>query len=172
MQESLHSDTSYECHPFSLPTSIQTLIHPLRTTSTNRLVLLPVLLPRNPHPLLQRLHRPLLTTPELHHRPRIPQLRKLLLAQPLPRRKYRLALHVAQLRHPAPDVLAIRVALFGLDDRVKDGEVGLPALRVVAKVPIDEVLGEVALPFAVVDEEVGAEVGGGVHAGTVVHVCL
>lgn len=114
--------------------------------------------------------RPLRRSRKLHMRAWIPQLLKLALPQPLVRGENRLALHILQLRNPFSDVVAVFVAFLGLGDRVENRVRGLPAVGVVAEVPVDEVGGEVALAAAVVEEEVGAEVGGGGHAEAVVHV--
>lgn len=85
-----------------------------------------------------------------------------------------------QLRHPLPDILPLRVELLTLQRGIEDAKVGLgidagagaeaPAAVVAGEVAVDEVLHEVALAQAPVEEEVLGEEGGDEHAAPVVHV--
>lgn len=52
-------------------------------------------------------------------RPRIPELLKLRLVEPLPRREDGLALDVCELGHPLSDVVAFWIVLFGLGDGIE-----------------------------------------------------
>ena len=92
----------------------------------------------------------------------------------------RLPFHLPQLWHPFPNILPALVKFLTLQNRIKDPEIRLrinacagtetPTTIIGGKVPVDEMLHEVALAHAPVDEEVFGEEGGDGHAGTVVHV--
>ena len=93
---------------------------------------------------------------------------------------HRLARDPLQLRHPLPDILALGVELLALQQGVEDAEVGLgvdagagaeaPAAVVGGEVAVDEVLHEVALAEAPVEQEVLGQEAGDDHPAPVVHV--
>ena len=93
---------------------------------------------------------------------------------------YRLPLHLPQLRHPFPNILPLLIKLLTLQYRIKDSEIRLriharagtetPSAVVGRKVPVNQMLHEVALAHTPVDEEIFGEEGGDAHAGAVVHV--
>lgn len=90
------------------------------------------------------------------------------------------ALNVPQLGDPLADVFAVGVVALALQQRVEDAEIGLgvdagagaeaPAAVVGGEVAVDEVLHEVPLAEAPVEEQVFGEETGRGHAGPVVHV--
>ena len=82
---------------------------------------------------------------------RVSQLLKLFFAQSRIRREDSFPLHILQLRHPFANVVAIGIVALSLADRIEDGITRLPALRVVAEVPVDQRLGEVPLAAAVIE---------------------
>lgn len=124
--------------------------------------------------------RPLPTTLMIHHRLRIPiLLRHIPRTSPI-RIMHRLPLHILQLRHPLPDVLALRIELLALQQRIEDAKIRLrvdadagreaPAAVVAREVAVDQVLHEVALAEAPVEQQVLRQEGRDDHAAPVVHV--
>lgn len=93
---------------------------------------------------------------------------------------HRLPLHILQLRHPLPDVLALRIELLALQQRIEDAKIRLrvdadagreaPAAVVAREVAVDQVLHEVALAEAPVEQQVLRQEGRDDHAAPVVHV--
>ena len=88
--------------------------------------------------------------------------------------------HLPQLRYPLADILARGIELLALQQGIENAEVGLgidagagaeaPAAVVRRPVAVDQVLHEVDLAEAPVQEQVLGEEGGGDHAAPVVHV--
>lgn len=129
-----------------------------------------------PQPLLIPSQRPIPRLLMIHTHPRIP----LHPHPPPPWVMNRLPLHLPQLRHPFPNILPALIKFLTLQNRVENPEIWLriharagtetPTAVIGGKVPIDEMLHEVALAHAPVDEEVFGEERGDAHAGAVVHV--
>ena len=90
------------------------------------------------------------------------------------------AVHFAQLGHPLANVFAVGVKLLALEQRVKDAKVRLridpsrrreaPATIVGGKVAVDEMLHEIPLTHAPVDQQVLGQERGDDHPASVVHV--
>lgn len=59
----------------------------------------------------------------------VPQLLKILLAQPMEWVENRLSLHIFELRNPSSDVIAIRIVPLSLTDGVEDGITWFPTLK-------------------------------------------
>lgn len=86
---------------------------------------------------------------------------------------------VGKFGQPFFDEGGLGIELFGLEERVEDAEVGLgvgsggggplPASVIAGEVEVEEVIGEIALAFSPIDEEVFGEEHGGDHAEAVVH---
>ena len=108
--------------------------------------------------MLVPLFRPLCTLTIVHMRRWVIQLLELGLAKTLMRSKDSLALNVFQFRHPLTDKVAIRIALLCLRHRIENGIARLPALRIIRHIPINEVLGEIALPATIINQQVAAQV--------------
>ena len=99
---------------------------------------------------------------------------------PPPRIMNRFSLHLLQFRHPLPNILPSLIKFLTLQDWIKNPEIRLriharagtetPAAVVGRKVPVNEMLHEVAFAHTPVDEEVFGEEGGDAHAGAVMHV--
>ena len=70
---------------------------------------------------------------------RVAQLLELGFAQSLKWSKDGLSLDVLQLGDPFANVLAFLVAFLGLVDRIEDGVARFPAVRVVRKIPVDQI---------------------------------
>lgn len=115
-----------------------------------------------------------------HNRFRIPRLlRRLRRSSPI-RVMYGFPLHHLQLRHPLPDILALRIILLALQQRIENPKIRLgihsraraesPSPVIAREVAIDEVFHKVALAHAPVEQEIFGQEGGDGHAGAVVHV--
>jgi hypothetical protein len=91
----------------------------------------------------------------------------------------RLALHILQLRNPFPNILPIGIKLLALQKRIENPKIWLriyaragaesPSAVIRCEVAVNEMLHEVALAHAPVNEQVFGEEGGYDHAAAVMH---